>query len=63
MIVCNHLDDQALSKLLMKSTHQKKVRVAHKKVRVAHKKVRVAHKSVRFSSYNKQACKPEAMLV
>ena len=23
MIVCNHLDDQAMSKLLMKSTHHK----------------------------------------
>ena len=36
MIVCNHLDDQAMSKLLMKSTH--------------HKKIPVAHKSFRFSS-------------
>ena len=47
MIVCNHLDDQAMSKLLMKSTHKKKIRVAHKKIRVAHKKIRETHKKIR----------------
>ena len=54
MIVCNHLDDQAMSKLLMKSTHHKqswwhikKIRVAHKKIRVAHKKIRETHKKIR----------------
>ena len=57
MMVPNHLDDQAMSKLLMKSTHHKKVLEAHKIVLVAHKKVLeahkivlVAHKSFRFSS-------------
>ena len=50
MIVCNHLDDQAMSKLLMKSIHHKIVPVAHKIVPVAHKIVPVAHKSFRFSS-------------
>ena len=37
IIVCNNLDDQAMSKLLMKSTHHKIVLVAHKIVHVAHK--------------------------
>ena len=46
IIVCNHLDDQAMSKLLMKSTHHKIVPVAHKIVPVAHKIVPVAHKIV-----------------
>ena len=57
MMVRNHLDDQAMSKLLMKSTHHKKVLEAHKIVLVAHKKVLEAHKivleahkSFRFSS-------------
>ena len=57
MMVRNHLDDQAMSKLLMKSTHNKKVLEAHKKVLEAHKKVLEAHKivleahkSFRFSS-------------
>ena len=50
MIVCNHVDDQAMMKLLMKSTPQKKMQVAHKKMQVAHKKMQVAHKSFRFSS-------------
>ena len=56
-MVRNHLDDQAMSKLLMKSTHHKKVLEAHKIVLVAHKKVLEAHKivleahkSFRFSS-------------
>ena len=46
MMVRNHLDDQAMSKLLMKSTHNKKVLEAHKKVLEAHKKVLEAHKIV-----------------
>ena len=50
MMVRNHLDDQAMSKLLMKSTHNKKVLEAHKKVLEAHKIVLEAHKSFRFSS-------------
>ena len=50
MMVRNHLDDQAMSKLLMKSTHNKKVLEAHKKVLEAHKIVLKAHKSFRFSS-------------
>ena len=50
MMVRNHLDDQAMSKLLMKSTHNKKVLEAHKKVLEAHKKVLEAHKSFCFSS-------------
>ena len=60
MMVPNHLDDQAMSKLLMKSTHHKKVLEAHKIVLVAHKKVLEAHKivleahkSFRFSSIEK----------
>ena len=43
MMVRNQLDDQAMSKLLMKSTHNKKVLEAHKIVLEA-------HKSFRFSS-------------
>ena len=61
MMVRNHLDDQAMSKLLMKSTHHKKVLEAHKIVLVAHKKVLEAHKivleahkSFRFSSIMRQ---------
>ena len=50
MMVRNHLDDQAMSKLLMKSTHNKKVLKAHKKVLEAHEIVLEAHKSFRFSS-------------
>ena len=50
MMVRNHLDDQAMSKLLMKSTHNKKVLEAHKKVLEAHKIVLEAHKSFCFSS-------------
>ena len=50
MIVCKHVDDQAMMELLMKSTPQKKMQVAHKKMQVAHKKMQVAHKSFRFSS-------------
>ena len=46
MMVRNHLDDQAMSKLLMKSTHNKKVLEAHKKVLEAHKIVLEAHKIV-----------------
>ena len=42
-MVRNHLDDQVMSKLLLKSTH-------HKKVLEAHKIVLEAHKSFRFSS-------------
>ena len=56
-MVRNHLDDQVMSKLLLKSTHHKKVLEAHKIVLVAHKKVLEAHKivleahkSFRFSS-------------
>ena len=50
MMVRNHLDDQAMSKLLMKSTHYKIVLEAHKKVLEAHKIVLEAHKSFCFSS-------------
>ena len=46
MMVRNHLDDQAMSKLLMKSTHNKIVLEAHKKVLEAHKIVLEAHKIV-----------------
>ena len=56
MMVRNHLDDQAMSKLLMKSTHDKKVLEAHKKVLEAHKIVLEAHKSFRFSSNVTQIC-------
>ena len=50
MMVPNHLDDQAMSKLLMKSTHNKKVLEAHKIVLEAHKIVLEAHKTFCFSS-------------
>ena len=54
MTVCNHLDDQALSKLLMKSTHHRMILVAHNKIREAYKKIRVAHKDFPLLYYKMQ---------
>ena len=46
MIACNHLDDQSISKLLMKSTSKKIPFCAHKIPFCAHKIPFCAHKAV-----------------